>query len=226
MYRCSQQRMALNQPRIQAPTKPPRNSGYRTTISRRTGSQLFGGQAVALGSFRTSRPWRASRSVQDAPERGRSMQGECTESESRRVHLEAENAQGQTERKLPVAPEKALDGRTDLLSAQRSNRHAPVVSPLNTPSAAPIRTGHGLRASADAMAPPPKRHPFTPCPKTPAPSRRPRGPALSPGNLPDRAVERAWRAGAGWNMSRSTECRSRSTTGPGPAGGAASDPAV
>ncbi len=102
------------------------------------------------------------------------------------------------------------------------NRHAPVVSPLNTPSAAPIRTGHGQRASADAMAPPPKRHPFTLCPNTPAPGRRPRRPTLSPGNLPDRTVERAWRGPVQVGAS-STECRSRSTTRPGPAGGAASD---
>ncbi len=41
--------------------------------------------------FRTFRPWRASHSVQDAPERGRSLQGVCTESASRRVHLEGES---------------------------------------------------------------------------------------------------------------------------------------
>ncbi len=184
------------------------------------------GAAVAGGVFGTPGRGELVAAFGTHRSRGRSLQGECTESAARREHLEGESVWWQAEQKLPVAPDKASHKETGSLSARRSNPHAPVVSLLESPGTAPVRTGHGLRASADAMAPPPKPHPFTPCPRTPAPCRRLRVVALSPGNRPDRTVERAWRAGAGWSMSRSTECRSRSTTGPGPAGGAASAAAV
>ncbi len=151
------------------------------------------GAAVAGGVFGTPGRGELVAAFSTHWSRGRSLQGECTESASRREHLEGESVWWQAEQKLPVAPDKASHKETGSLSARRSNRPAPVVSLLKSPGAAPIRTGPGQRASADAMAPLPKRHPFTPCPRTPAPSRRPRGPAISPGNRPDRTVERALR---------------------------------